>query len=77
MYLLYSNAVHFISQRQADLIKSSQITYVLQSRTFCFCAHMQNFKLLLQKFEANFEIDELKTIKVLLFLLHFGIMQQE
>ena len=28
---------------------------------FVFCADMQDFKLLLQKFEVNFENDELKT----------------
>ena len=43
------------SQEQADLIKSNHKAYVLQSRTFCFCAHTQNFKLLLQTFEVNFE----------------------
>ena len=37
---------------------------------FVFCAHTRDFKLLLLKFEINFENDELRQ-------QHFGIEQQE
>ena len=49
------------SQKHANQIKSSHKAYVLQFRSFCFCAHTQDFKLLLQNLKLISKIHEVKT----------------